>query len=377
MIFCAQIAFAAMPPLSPRASESLGGDDDDDAEIDVAGEDMDNEEDDMADYDGLLSIGKLHQLKENDNRQQPTKPSRTRNNCGRALFMHMARCSRTVLAAKHTFLVWNIVLLVSYALLLMFSFVIPLMTISIYEISLWIFLALDYSMLLVSLFYVGVLLGKALRPGIARRQGVDSLAYRLSGTFFLLVWVFSERVVSFGVVAHQSFDGIDGMLGYKRDALQYTTVELLPVLALLLLMHRKRKKKRQHEPVVIHSLMNNIFGSTGWLGSSESTALDAPNSAANPSDTASKSGTTGSTVTLGSRRFKTYGGSARGDSFPPATGNRQGAQQHMPRAPSSSADNSRNLKQKQQLSNNHGVGSNALIVGGASLTYGATDTMTR
>jgi len=375
VIFCAQIAFAAMPPLSPRASDSLG--DDEDAEIDVAGEDKDNEEGDMAGYDGLLSIGKLHQLKENDNGQQSTKPPYRRNNCGRTIFMHMARCSRTVLAAKHTFLVWNVILLVSYALLLMFSFVIPLMTISIYEISLWIFLALDYSVLLVSLFYVGVLLGKALRPGIARRQGVDSLAYRLLGTCVLLVWVFSERVVSFSYVAHQSFDGIDGMLGYKRDALQYTAIELLPVLALLLLMHRKRKKERHHEPVMIHSLMNNIFGSTGWLGASESTTLDAPNSAANPSDTGSNSGPTGSTVTLGSRRFKTYGGASRGDSFPPLTGNRQGVQQHMPRAPSSSGDTVRNSKSKQQLSNNHGVGSSTLIIGGANSTYGATDNMTR
>ncbi|KAL7461881.1 hypothetical protein ACHAXS_002288 [Conticribra weissflogii] len=375
VIFCAQIAFAAMPPLSPRASDSLA--DDDDAETDVAGEVKDTEEDDMAGYDGLLSIGKLHQLKEDDNGQQSTKAFRRRNNCSLAICMQMARCSRTVLAAKHTFLVWNVVLLVSYALLLLCLFVIPLMTNSIYETSLWIFLAMDYSVLLVSLFYVGVLLGKALRPGMVRRQGVDSLAYRLLGSCILLVWVFSEKVVSFSLVAHHSLCGIDGMLSYKRDALQYTSVELLPVLALLLLMHRNRKKERHHEPDVIHSLMNNIFGSTGWLGTSEGAVVDAPKTVANPIDTGGNSGPTGSTGASASRRFKTYGGGTRGDSFPPATGNRQGVQQHMPRAPSSSGDTDRNSKPKQQLSNNHGAGSSSLVGGGASVTYGATDNMIR
>ena len=75
---------------------------------------------------------------------------------------------------------------------------------------------------------------------------------------------------------------------------------------ILLIMHRKKKEpNRQSEVLIIHSIMNNIFGSNARLGNEQ---IDAP----------APSGSSGKGGGLGSRRFQTYHGStARADSFPP------------------------------------------------------------
>lgn len=74
---------------------------------------------------------------------------------------------------------------------------------------------------------------------------------------------------------------------------------------ILLIMHRKKKEpNRQSEVLIIHSIMNNIFGSNARLGNEQ---IDAP----------APSGSSGKGGGLGSRRFQTYHGSTR--AFPPVT----------------------------------------------------------
>ena len=379
VIFCAQIAFAASPPLSPRSSENSLGDDDAE-EADGAGEGKERDGENMEGYDGLLSIGKLHQLKE-DPESENTNRLKKKLNLGRTLCLSLARCSRSILASKQTFPTWNVALLISYMMLFFVALVVPLMPLHVYEISLWIMLAAVYSLLLVSLFYVGILLGKALRPGISRRKDVESLASRLMGTCALLTWIFSERVVCFSMVAHHAVGGESGMIIYRRDALQYAAAELLPVLILLMLMHRKRKKERQNDTVMIHSIMNNIFGSSGWLGASDTASLDNPVVASGLRDGSVSTAPAGTGGGLGNtRRFKTYGGTTRGDSFPPISGNRGGSH-NITRIASSSADTGVASRSKQQFTNAHGnIGNmgnqeSAKIVSVAKATYGAADSI--
>ena len=90
----------------------------------------------------------------------------------------------------------------------------------------------------------------------------------------------------------------------------------------------------QSDVLIIHSIINNIFGSSGKLvgGSSYTTQLDTPvTSASGDGGSANRVGG------LGSRRFQTYGGTSRGDSFPPASAsNKPRRNINMPRASSSS-----------------------------------------
>lgn len=319
IIFCAQIAFAAMPPLTPQSGEASIHDEEDTSTI----------EEGTAERDSLLGAGEMKGQDNIEGKQSAIRLMRSLK-FGRTLCIAAARLSRTILASKKTFTVWNIALATSYILVFVASLILPQFSAS--EITLWIVMVTIYSFLLLSLIYVTALLGTALYPGIVRRKNVDSLALRLVGTCTLLAIMLINRVVWFSIVAHGAIDesnnhGHDERIprSYRRSSVEYVVSEPLPILFILYMMHRKRKEV-QNDVLIIHSIMNNLFGS--------STQLDnTTNMTAAQGDGAGNVGARGGG--LGSRRFQTYGGSSRGDSFPPTSGTYK-PQRNIPRAVSSS-----------------------------------------
>mmetsp|Transcript_2925 Transcript_2925/g.6392 ORF Transcript_2925/g.6392 Transcript_2925/m.6392 type:complete len:585 (+) Transcript_2925:218-1972(+) len=339
VIFCAQIAFAAMPPLTPDSSEeSIRGDEDAETIDDgiVAGE-----------RDGLLGgEGATKGQRSSEGKRNSTTNILKRN--AKLARTWCTRLSRTILASKKTFATWNAIIFISYAVIFIVALV-PHIPLSIHELSLWTLMVSIYSLLLLSLVYVGALLGNALRPGIARRNNSDSLLIRLVLTCLLLGIMFVDRVVRFGMVlqlaitdseAHEEDDPYERIRSsYRRGTIEYAFSESLPVLFILIMMHRKRKEI-QNDVLILWSL----FGSTGRLASSENSQLDTSTAMASTSGDGAASGPA-VRAGLGSRRFQTYGGT-RGDSFPPVSGNKP--RRNIPRAVSSSGGGTRAQQQQQQ-----------------------------
>lgn len=364
VIFCAKIAFAAMPPLSPDLSEeSMHGPDDAEAI-----------EDGRAEREALLGEGVV-KGQENIEGKDATNGLKRNSKIAFSLCISAARLSRTVLASKKTFATWNILLSISYSLVFVTALVIPHTQLSMCEISLWILIATIYSFLLLSLIYVAALLGKTLHPGIVSQKNADSLARRLVVTCTLLAIMFIDRVACFGMVAHRAIVNLDGgdheeilRSSYRRSTIEYALSESLPVLFILYMMHRKRKEVH-NDVLIINSIMNNLFGSTGRLGATENSQLDTTNVSS-----ASGDGTASAIVRggLGSRRFQTYGGT-RGDSFPPPSSSDNKPRRNMPRATSSSVSG----RPKQQ----HGNATDALTLetkkGGLNAYVPARSLLTR
>lgn len=311
IIFCAQIAFAAMPPLTPESIEgSAHGDDDVEAV------------EDRTETDDLVGEGAVK-------RQDIVKGSnvalKSRQNT-RKWCIPTARLSRTILASEKTFSIWNIILSIAYILVFAAALVLPLNTC---EKSLWTVMVAIYSFLLLSLVYVAALLGKALRPGIVRRKNEDSLALRLVGTCVLIAIMLIDRVICYSILARNEFDSQandrEGIIrsDYTMSTIERAISESLPVLGILFIMQRKRRKEVQSDVLIIHSIMSNLFGSMGQLDNTIMSSASGEGSGAAPTRAGG----------LGSRRFQTYGGT-RGDSFPPSSGNK--TRRNMPRAASSS-----------------------------------------
>lgn len=335
--FCAKVAFAAMPPPSPELSDgSTNGD-----------EATDNIEDGTNEGDGLL-VGDGG-TKEGDIDGDSASGLKRKSRMARKLCTSVSTLSQTILASKKTFPVWNGILLTSYTLVFVAASAIPHVPVSVCEIALWTFMATVYAILTISLVYVAVLLWRALHPGIVRRKKSDSLAVRLVWTCILLAIMFIDGVASFSMAANEAIANLDGndheeiiRTGYLKSTIEYTLLESLPVLFILVMMHRRRKEI-QNDVLIIHSIMNNLFGSTGRLVSSESGQADT--SRMPPSSTGDGAAARGG---LGSRRFQSYGG-VRVDSFPPASaGARDKVRRNMPRAVSSSGGAGR-LKQQPNV----------------------------
>ena len=306
IVFCAQIAFSAMPPLSPQSGEaSVQGEEDADDAV----------EEDITERDGLLDEGV---------NKRAVNRLKTASRMARSLCISGAQLSRTIFASKKTFSVFNFILFISYTLVFAAALAHPQRSPS--EISLWILMITIYSFLLLSLVYVAILLAKALFPGIVRRGSVDPLALRLVGTCSLLAVMLVTRLVWFSVAAHHALKNMN-IDSYRRDTVEYAISEPLPVLLILYMMHRKRKEV-QNDVLIIHSIMNNLFGSTTQLDSTNNTP------AAAQSGDGAGTGPGARVGGLGSRRFQTYGGQPRGDSFPPASEYKP--RRNIPRAVSSS-----------------------------------------
>ncbi|KAL7537876.1 hypothetical protein ACHAXR_008137 [Thalassiosira sp. AJA248-18] len=328
IIFCAQIAFAAMPPLTPQSGEgSIHGEDD-----------ATTLEDGMTERDGLLGEGGIKGQEIIMEGDDATNRSKGNSKIARTLCIAAARLSRTLLASKKTFVVWNIILSSSYTAVFVAALIVP--TLSVSEISLWMVMAVIYSFLLLAFCYVALLLGKALHPGIVRRKNADSLTLRLVGMCTLLAFMLINRVVWFVMVANRSIIDLNGTNqeeqrpnSYRRSTIEYLISEPLPVLFILYMMHRKRKEV-QNDVLIIHSIMNNLFGS--------SSQLDTTNAPPASGDGTGIAVTRGGGL-QGSRRFQTYGGT-RGDSFPPTS---SGTRRNMPRATSSSGGGRPKPQQQQ------------------------------
>lgn len=317
--FCAQVSFAALPPLSPTLSEAS---DDEDAtpshELLARDSSIDEENEEAS---------------STERRRQKDIKQKEKTNVTNTICTSISCFWRTVLASRQTFPLWNFLVLTSYATIFVVISTKDEVPVSQGEMYLWVLLTILYSCLLVGLFYVGAILLKALRPGLKRRRDSNALALRLLGTCVVLACIFTERVVSFGIAAQHSFVVNDSdnhserkLYSYRKDAIQYGLVELVPVLCLLFMMHRRRRGEMPSDVLIIHSFMSNLFGSVGVLASEDEHA-DVTLSASDAGNATPESGT------LGGRRFQSYGG-AKHDSYPP--GSRSGSSGGINRATSSS-----------------------------------------
>ena len=299
MIFCAQISFAALPPLSPSVSDE-----------------SDEEETTVPSHEVIMRDS-IEEEEENEEespnalrrRQKDAKRKKTRS-IGQTVTTSVSRFLRAVLASKQTFSLWNFIVLTSYSTIFVILSTKNGIPVSQSEIYLWILLTTIYSFLLLVLFYVGTLLLKALSPGLKRRKDSNALAVRLLCTWGLLACIFLERSISFGIAAHTAVvykdtdeTGDRKLYSYRRDALDYGVSELIPVVCLLFMMHRRRRGEMPSDVLIINSFINNVFGSMGVLsasGEEETGEMDAGSSAEGGA--------------LGSRRFQSYGGSRQHDS---------------------------------------------------------------
>lgn len=300
IVFCAQVAYAALP-LSPQSSDvSMGADDNAEA---VGHGNNSPQPAQNDDFNKQQSVAYRVQLQR--------------------LFDFCAGCARKTVASKITFAIWNTILLTSFLAIFLVALATPTLSLVEVETCLWLVLISIYSLLSLVLIFTGAMLTKALRPGMLQRKGVNSLALRLMGMCTLLGCIFLDRLISFGIVAQRTSvfrndvheDGHSGQLVslavFRMHAISYIFFEMLPVLLILLIMHRKKKEPAangQSDVLITNSIMSNIFGSSARPGNLDTTLIP-------PASSGSSSSKGGG---LGSRRFQTYHGStSRADSFPP------------------------------------------------------------
>ena len=320
VIFCIKIAFAALPPLTPdshsREGSVHGGGGD--------GEDTAKTVDTIKSEEG--------NAQPNNKRQESTSddgPERTIRNLmlAQTWYVAAARLSKTILASNKTFHVWNSILSISYTLVFVAALIIPHAPLSHCEVFLWILMTSIYSLLMLILIYAMILLGKALHSGLSRRENGSPLAFRLICTLTLLAGMFIERLLRFGFLAHNTIINLDESDSdesiqsiYTRHIIEYASAESLPMLLILIMMHRKRKETEIPDVHIMHSIINNILGSTGRLSSFSGLTSD-NNNIANASVRQGPGDGSTRVCGLGSRR-QTYGGTSgtsRGESFPPAS----------------------------------------------------------
>lgn len=325
VIFCAQIAFAAMPPSTPDSAEgSIHGDND-------------ALSDGVARSGGEVGEGGIEGQENTDSAQHvldnlKRNTTIARNRC--------TRLSRKVLASEKTYASWNLIIFASYALVSVTALAASYAPLLSCEIALSTLMVVMYAILLVALAYVGLLLWRALRPGIARRDEPNSLAIRLVVTCTLLAIMFMDRAFRFGSVVHHTAVAHETervQINYRRVTIEYAISESLPVLLILILMHRKRKEMK------IQSIVTFI-GNMGRTASADEAMPSAPGGDGSSSTTAAEGGL------ASSRRFQTYGGT-RGDSFPPSSSNN--SKRGMPRATSSSGGGAKSQHQVHQQQPQH------------------------
>ncbi|KAL3787847.1 hypothetical protein HJC23_000389 [Cyclotella cryptica] len=305
VIFCAQVAFAALPPLSPNLSDAS-----DDDEVVPTNEILIGDSIDEETEEGVVI----------DTRRRQENKQKGKRHITSTICTAISRFLKIALASKWTFLLWNVVVLTAYSTIFVVISAKNGVPTSQGEMYLWILLTTVYVSLIVALLYVGTLLMKALRPGLKRRKDSNALAARLLGTCALLAWIFLERIIGFGTVAHWAFvdrtsggNGEQKLSSYRKDAIQYGISELLPVLCLLFIMHRRRRGDMPSDVLIIHSFMNNLFGSMGVLSASED---EHPDVTTLSSDMGTVSNSDISTMGS-SRRFQSYGGMLH-DTFAPS-----------------------------------------------------------
>lgn len=265
VIFCAKIAFSAMPPLTPELNTNEGsvhGGDDTETISLLGGE---------RNPKLITSIDSSDRTGSSVNTATKRKTQAAQHTCCSSIM----RLSRTILASKTTFATWNSILALSYSFVFITDLAIPHAPPIICEFWLTILIASVYTLLLISLIYAAVLLGRALCSGIVRRKIAYSLSLRLWGCCTLLALMFIDRIVSFSMAAAYSMSGIHQEvdtrihIGPIWNPINYAISESLPVLLLLFMMHRKRKEVQSDVFIMhtLHSLRNNLFGSSGRLGS--------------------------------------------------------------------------------------------------------------
>jgi len=311
VIFCVKIAFAALPPLTPDGGGSPA----------MAKVDSNQQQQQTVTREVLPGNNEVKKGQDNNNAQGnkekdlSTNEEATTSNMNSNLCTSIARLSRTILASKRTFRVWNSILSISYTLIFIEALLIPHAPLSECERHLWILMTTIYSFLFLSLLYASALMIRAIQCGLLQQKNSCSLGIRLGGTFILLAVMFIDRLVRFGLLTQHAIGYVGDSSDpneriqsiYRRITMEYTFAESLPILLILIMMHRKRKVMQND--VLIKSI-NNLFGSAGKLRASES-QLDTslPENVTNRGDTNSSSSGT-ATRLGGTRRFQTYGGTS-------------------------------------------------------------------
>ena len=314
VIFCVKIAFAALPPLTPDGGSPA-----------VAKVDGNQQQQQNLTREVLPGNTEVKKGQDNNNAQgrkekDTVNEEATSNTLGDSLCTSIARLSRTILASKKTFRVWNSILSISYTLIFIEALLIPHAPLSECERHLWILMTSIYSFLFLSLFYASALMIRAIQCGLLQQKNSCSLGIRLGGTFILLAVMFIDRLVRFGLLTQHAIGYVGDSSDpneriqniYRRITIEYTFAESLPILLILIMMHRKRKVMQND--VLIKSI-NNLFGSAGKLGSFSARASESQFDTSSPENVTNGGGinsSSSSTATRlgGTRRFQTYGGTS-------------------------------------------------------------------
>ena len=311
VIFCVKIAFAALPPLTPDGGSPA-----------VAKVDTNQQQQQTVTREVLPGNNEVKKGQDNNNsaeigkeKELSTNEEATTSNMNSNLCTSIARLSRTILASKRTFRVWNFILSISYTLIFIEALLIPHAPLSECERHLWILMTSIYSFLFLSLVYASALMIKAIQCGLLQQKNSCSLGIRLGGTFILLAVMFIDRLVRFGLLVQHAIGYVGNSndpnerikIIYRRITMEYAFAESLPILLILIMMHRKRKEM-QNDAVIIHSIINNLWQRSFSARASES-QLDtlSPVNVTNGGDTNSSSS---GTRLGGARRFQTYGGTS-------------------------------------------------------------------
>lgn len=324
IIFCAKIAFSAMPPLTPDLNTNEGSvhGGDDTETISLLGGERNPKlltSIDISDRTGSSVI---------------TATKRKTQTAQHTCSSYIMRLSQTILASKTTFGTWNSILSVSYSFVFIADLASPHAPPIICEFWLTILITSVYTILLITLIYAATLLGRALCSGVVRRKIAFSLSLRLWGCCTLLALMFIDRIVSFSMAAAYSMSGTHQVketrihIGPIWNPINYAISESLPVLLLLFMMHRKRKEVQKDVFIMhtLYSLRNNLFGSSGRLSSAVVTSTSSDDAVAARRGVVNSEirNSTSSDDAVAARRgdgmsgrqFHSHGGS-RGDSFLP------------------------------------------------------------
>mmetsp|Transcript_28771 Transcript_28771/g.68533 ORF Transcript_28771/g.68533 Transcript_28771/m.68533 type:complete len:483 (-) Transcript_28771:225-1673(-) len=302
LIFCAQLSFSALPPLTPDSNEG---------NTDNSGRGIGNGN---ATTVGASSkvLSRADSLEANDEGTPPIKVQITQS-----ASLSISRFVRNAFASPKAFYAWNLMLVGSYVVVFVG------MTVTSSETAFWTVMILMHIILLIAMVHVACLLVRALYPGIGRQKNSKSLAIRLLATFILIAIMIADRVTRFSVISHSSYERGEDSMSYRREVTEYALTESLPILCIVIMMHQKRKEVKS-DVLIVHSLMSRVFGSAGKLEAGSQVENNSVRQTENEGKNAVDEGKIPASGHLAPRRYQSYGGMNR--AMPP----RPGYQTHYP-----------------------------------------------
>ena len=291
LIFCARLAFSALPPLTPDSNEG---------NTDNSGRGIGNGNSTTVPKD----LSRADSLEANDEGTPPIKVKITQS-----ASLSVSRFMRSAFASPKAFYAWNLILVGTYLVVFIG------MTITSFETTFWAVMILMHIILLIAMVHVAWLLVRALYPGIGRHKNSKSLAIRLSITFILIAIMIAERITRFTVLSRRSYGRGEGSMNYRKEVTDYALTESLPILCIVIMMHQKRKEVKS-DVLIIHSLMSRVFGSAGRLEAGGQVENNSGRQIENEGKNVADEGKSPASGYLAPRRYQSYGGMNR--AMPPA-----------------------------------------------------------